>query len=125
MKRIQTNGLQVELNGLLEVATVAICVSQIVEALNLLWVDHQSLSIVDDRLLDIAQDVLSIAQVVEHVGDLVIDLDCSMIILNRLLSITHVIECISEANQRLKFVCVVIESLSEVFASRLGIFRFK
>ena len=108
------------MDSLHELALVTICVSQIVEALNLLRVNLESLLIVLDRFRNVLKQVQRISQIIVDISDIIIDLNCFLVILNRLINLPKVIECISNTNKGLNLLRVVIESLMEVFTSILS-----
>ena len=109
----------------MEITTIAISITQVVEALNFLRVDVESFFVVCDGLTDVFKHILGIGKIVVNVCNFIIYFDDPLVVLDSILRLSNVVESIGNTNKGLDFLWIMIESLLEILASVLGMTTFE
>jgi hypothetical protein len=125
MKLIQSNCLEVELDGLLIIVFIAVRVADVIVAFHFLWIQIESLFVVFNGLIDFLEQVKCICQVVIDVSNFLVQFDSAFVILDCLFGFANVVESIGKTNYTLDLLWVVHQRLLEVLGSCLCMSRLE
>jgi len=120
MKGVELNRLQVVLDSLDIVRLITERVTDVVIALNLLWVQIKSLFVAVNGFWDVLEQVLCISQVIINISNFIIKFDCLLIVSDCFFGFTDIIQGVSQTNKCLDLIGVVDKRLLEVLHGSLG-----